>query len=322
MKIARLEVESFQGAPDGVYDFLDGGEVSPMTVLTGRARSGKSSILAAIAAAKGVAAPTGVPPSAERVLKPGAKSGRLKVIWRLEEAEAELARTSDTIVQTSWAFSREGSTVDAPAGVRKLFARFSLAPEVSKLELIPEEWTTEPSRQLPEAPALRAQRASARADKYAWAPAALTQAMLGEAIAVRGRLQDQGMVVEGEVADATARYRLALLAVAPHLRIGPLVDAGDGPEPTFAAPNLPHGMRWTALAGSDRRALALTIAAVHLGLSSSLVLWDSPDRSFGAELCRPIATAMRQLLPEAQLVLTLDATSPPLEGAKVIGLSG
>lgn len=320
MKIARLEVEAFQGAPDGAYDFAVDGGVAPLSVVQGGPRTGKTSLLAAIAAAKEIAGPTGVPPSAARVLRQGAARGRVEATWLLSVQEAELARTSDTLVSTRWTFSRDGSSVDAPAGLRKLFARFSLADEVSKLELIPEELSTEATRAVPELPALKSQRAVARADKYAWAPAVLAQAMLGEAIAVRGKLREQGMVVEGEVADSTERFRRAMLAVAGHLRLGPLTDFGDGTEPTFSTAARPEGLRWVALAASERRALSLAIAAVHLGLSRSLVLWDSPDRAFGPRAYPDALHALKDLLPDAQIVLALDAAEPPPPAAKVLAL--
>ncbi len=164
------------------------------------------------------------------------------------------------------------------------------------------------------------------ADKYGWVRSALTQTMLGDAVALRGKLRAQGMVVEGETEGATERYQRAVQAVTPHLRLASLVDFGNGPEPTFAirqqGGESGSDIPWSALSGTDRRALSLAIAATYLGLSRSIVLWDSPDRLFGRDRFIPVLEALSGLLPHAQLVVGLETGSPVPPAAKSIPLCG
>ncbi len=320
MKIARLEVESFRGAPDGAYDFTRDGRAQQVVALTGAPRGGRSSVLGAVVAAREAVAPTrGLPPVAS-LLRRGARGGRIEVTWELEPSEAEVARTSDTLAATRVLLSGDRATVDAPAGLRRLFGRFDLGDDVAKVELIPEDLSTEAARTLPGEAALRAQRTSARPDKYAWAPAALARTMLAEAVAVRERLREEGVVVEGAGTGALERYRTALLGVVPTLRLGSLCDTGDGPEPTFASAAWAEGRTWDALSGSERRAAALAVAAVHLGLSRSLLLWDSPDRAFGPRTYAEVVEGLRSVLVDAQLVIAVDAESPIPAGALALPL--
>jgi len=320
MKIARIEVESFQGAPDGAYDFCRDGGVAPWTAVVGAPRAGKSSVLGAIARAKEVVGPGGVALGGPRVLRHGAVSGRVEATWLLDVAEAEAARVSDVLVATRWTFSSDRSSVDAPAGLRKLFSTFSRSDAVAKLEVIPEQLSTEAAREVPEVAALRSARGAPRAGKYTWAPAALKQALLGEAVALRGELRDKGLVLEGETTDSSARYRQAISAVAPHLSLGVVADLGAGLEPTFVAAAHPGGIGWSSLAASDRQALAIAIAGTYLGLSRSLLLWDSPDRTCGAGTHGALLRAIMTLFPDAQLVMSLDAATPTPEHAKVLAL--
>lgn len=320
MKIARLELQAFAGAPDGLYELSREGRVAPLTAVAGGPRAGKTSLLVAIAAAKEAVAPTG-PPRLSHPLRLGAPRGHVEATWELDVDEAEAARLSDTIAVTRWEITPDGGKCDAPAGLRKLFGMFDTNDSIAKVELVPEELTTGATTKVPDPPALKSQRTALRADKYGWAPAALTQALLGEAIAVRGKLREQGMVVEGEVPDDSERFKKALLAVAPHLRLGKLADYGNGPEPTFTTETRPEGLPWSSLAATDRAALALAIGCVHLGLGRSVLLWDSPDRSFGPRSAAAMA-ALRHVVPEAQLVVALDAETPPPDGAHVLRLGG
>jgi hypothetical protein len=320
MKIARLEIESFRGAPDGIYDFSRDGGVAPLTVVAGRPRSGKSGLLAAVVGAKEAAAPSGPPMPTSRALRRGARRGRVEVSWLLDTAEAQEARTSDTLVSTVWTFSDDGFSLDTPAGLRKLLARFSLGDEIAKVELVPEELCSEPKRPLPATSLLRSERSTTRPDKYAWAVTALKETMLAEAIAMRGQLRDQGLLVESEAeSDSTStHYRKAAGVAAPHIRVGLLADLGDGPEPTFHQDGSRDGVGWHALAASDRRTIAFAVAASHLGLSRSLVLWDSADRTFGDRGYAAMVRALQQLCPTAQLVVSLDAPPTELPDARLI----
>jgi hypothetical protein len=315
MKIVRLEIESFRGAPDGAYDFAREGEVASLRTFTGRSGSGKSSLLAAIATAKEAAAPSAAPPRPAHCLARGRSEGRIDATWLLEAAEAEEAKAADLVVNTTWRFTATSAYLDAPAGLRKLFGRFDLSDAVPKVELVPDEVSTDTTRPLPDLPALRAHRSIERADKYAWAPSALTKSMLAEAVATGAALREKGILVAAEEEPGpTERYRRALSALAPRVLLGPLADFGDGPETTFAITGGADALRWRSLSASQRRAVTIAVAFSHLGLARSLVLWDAPDRYFGPDYAQAVA-AIRAIVPEGQVVLATSPEAPELSGA-------
>jgi len=321
MQIARLDIAGFAGLPDGVYDFAPNGEAARMVAIVAGQGAGKSSLLRAIAAAKLSFAPSAGLLTAQEALRPGLERGRLEALWLLDAKEADRARTSDLLVTTVWEFARGGCQLDAPAGLRSLFAPFDATADGVKMELIPEELvTTTPPREVPSARVLSAQRESNRADKYAWAPVVLTRVLLAHALDMRVLLRDRGVLVEGETDNALDPFRRGLDGVARHLTIGAAIDFGEGPEVTFRVARQPEAVPWRRLSAVDRVAVAVVVASVYLGLSRSIVLWDSADRSLGAHACSRVLAGLAQGLPNAQIFASLDLATLAPEGACVITL--
>src|SRR5262245_29617620 len=93
MKLLSLTLENFKGAPDGAYSFTPraAGKPHDLTLITGGAASGKTSILEAIAAVKELVGGYGPPPDPERLRRHGAARGKVAATWLLTDAEAEKA---------------------------------------------------------------------------------------------------------------------------------------------------------------------------------------------------------------------------------------
>src|SRR5262245_46556093 len=99
MKLLRLSLDNFRGAPNGEWSFTHPTTGAPLDVIyvTGPAASGKTTFLEAIISLKESVGAYGVPPDPERLLRRGAKSGRIEGTWQLtaeEMARAEVAQTT------------------------------------------------------------------------------------------------------------------------------------------------------------------------------------------------------------------------------------
>ena len=96
MKLLRLSLENYRGAPNGAYAFTRPESGAPLDVVyvTGAPSSGKTTFLEAIAALKESVGAYGSPPDPARLLRRGVTSGRIEGTWLLSPAEMELAPTN------------------------------------------------------------------------------------------------------------------------------------------------------------------------------------------------------------------------------------
>src|SRR3954468_15356408 len=84
MKLTRLVLENFRGAPSGNWSFT-GPDGAPLdtVIVTGPASSGKTAFLEAIAALKESVGAYDMPPATRRLLRRGASAGKVEGTWQL-----------------------------------------------------------------------------------------------------------------------------------------------------------------------------------------------------------------------------------------------
>src|SRR5271170_5980115 len=101
MKLTRLVLENFRGAPSGAWSFTgpDGAPLDTVFV-TGPASSGKTAFLEAIAALKESVGAYGMPPLTRHLLRRGASAGKVEGTWRFTAEEMTRADLKESTVQS------------------------------------------------------------------------------------------------------------------------------------------------------------------------------------------------------------------------------
>src|SRR4051812_7425389 len=123
MKLLRLVLDSFRGAPNGVYSFVHPSTGAPLdTVLvTGPASSGKTSLLEAIIALKESVGAWGAPPDPTRLIRRGATRGLVEGTWLLSASEVERAGARQATVITRFELGADAAPPELEVGLRDLF---------------------------------------------------------------------------------------------------------------------------------------------------------------------------------------------------------
>lgn len=311
MKLLRLALENFRGAPNGEYAFTHPTTGAPleMVYVTGPAASGKTAILEAIVALKESVGAHDVPPSPSRLLRRGAKSGRIEGVWQLTAEEMACAETAQATVET-WLDLGDGLVPElAPAGLRALFERYSHDPEQGKLEYFPA------NRRLARGPGATprllageaALRPGASPDKYASVRQALIDLALADGVSTVAEAKARGILLKSDTRDSLVPYRRDIAELSPSIRLGGVELRGGEPELFFERPD---GARLglDELSDSEKQAVLFAVTYRRIGLSRSVVLIDQPELYLHADQQLRLLRALGRLGADNQTFL---ATSSP-----------
>lgn len=274
MKLLEMSCVGIRGVPDGAFRFADPrtGEPLPVVIVTGEATSGKTSLLDAIAAAKEAIGAYGGPPDVRRLRRSGVHEARIVTTWRLSDAEREHVRSDAREHAVTWDLTA-GVRADAPPALRRLFAEFSRAPGLGKLEYFPSNRALRSSPRAafgrPSRDAETRSRAVRAADKYACLIEGLHDAALEEA----GRATREPLR-EG-AGDALAPFRAAVAKVVPHLRLS-AVDLTGGVGLRFAR-GAHEDIALDELSDSEQQGVLFALTFVYFGLHDAVVLIDEPE---------------------------------------------
>ena len=280
MKLLRLVLENFRGAPDGAYSFAhpSTGAPIPTVLITGPAASGKTSLLEAIAALKENAGAWGPPPDPARVVRRGAARGKVEGTWLLTPGEMEQAEAKDATIVTRFDLGADASLPDVEVGLRELFKAYDHDPARGKFEYFPAN-----RRLLSGSGAGRGElvmeawhRLGSSPTKYASVKKALIDLALGDGVKTLEESARQGILLRSDQRDSLLGYKRDLAGMLPHLRLlGVELEKGV-PELRFERSD---GVRLTLddLSDSEKQALLFVATFRRIGLSHSIVLIDQPE---------------------------------------------
>jgi len=313
MKLLKLTLENFRGAPDGALSFAHPATGKPhdLTLITGGAASGKTSILEAIAAVKELVGGYGPPPDPSMLRRSGAASGKIAATWLLTSAEAEMAEVKGPTLIT------EVSLTDGPVplfdpGVRSLFAAYAPEPSKGKFEFFPA------NRRISLLPAPPRRPASSYTDarlrlsqdpgKYAGLRAILLDLAIHDAMQAAERLATRGLVTRWEQPDSFAPIKNSLSALAPWLRLVGVRQEQSTATVRFLRDNGAE-LELADLSEAEQQAVLFAVTFDRIGLSRSIVLIDQPELFLHPEEHAPWLQTIAGLGADNQIIA---ATTSPM----------
>ncbi|MEJ7731401.1 MAG: hypothetical protein WKG00_19565 [Polyangiaceae bacterium] len=315
MKLLSLRLESFRGAPDGAWSFVDprSGLPHPVMVVTGGAASGKTSMLLAIAFLWETAAGHARADEYERCLRNGRAEGQVSATWLLDEDERRVAGVREAVQATEVGLGRRAlPRIDH--GLRRLFANYAHAGRTGKIELFGRGRSLGlhgpprgggPTRSEAIEQRLRTTR---RADKYFDIPAWLLETATKDAQAARSKASVSGVLLDADAPDSLAAFREGVATLAPHLRF-------DGLHVTSASSSLRFLRREGAqvdledLSDSEQEAVLLAGTFARVGLRRSIVLVDAPEAVAAPEAHGRVLRAIAGLGADNQVIAASNAAA-------------
>lgn len=281
MKLLQLTLENFRGAPDGTYAFTHPATGKPhdLILITGGPASGKTSILAAIAALKEIVGGYGPPPTAGRLRRAGAADGSIAATWQFAAEEAARAGVPGPTGATKVVLD-DGPVPLFDPGLRALFASYSLEPTQGKFELFPA------NRRLSLAPVPMRMTSSdltagrlrlcTNPGKYAGVRQALVELALSDALLNAESLAESGLVARWQQRDSLAPIKRSLSALAPWLRLAS-VQPRDGTYCVWFLRVDGAKIEFEDLSEYEQQALLFSVVFDRVGLNHSVVLIDHPE---------------------------------------------
>lgn len=279
MKLLELHATGVRGVPDGAYSFTDPHTRAPLGVvlITGDAASGKTSLLEAIAAAKEAIGAYGGPPDARRLRRTGAEESCVTTTWLLSDLELEHAHLDEARQTVTWDLTAASSRTDAAVGLRRLFASYSRADGLGKVEYFPtNRRLVQPARGAFGRPNRDAEvrgRLTRAADKYSCILDGLRELALDEATRAVRALREGGP--REDRSGAFEPFEQAIAAVLPHLRLAGF-DLGDGGGLRFSR-RAGEVVALDDLSDSEHQGVLFALAFAYFGLSGSIILIDEPE---------------------------------------------
>ena len=286
MKLVRLVLDNFRGAPKGDWSFAHPTTGTPLDTVyvTGPASSGKTTFLEAIGALKESVGAYGSPPDPARLLKRGADRGRVEGTWQLTPDEAKRAEVGDTKLVTTLDLGLDVPPSLADAGIRALFEAYSHDPTEGKFEYFPASRRIAPRDGAAPPPLLReaSMRLVASPEKYAFLRRALVDLALADGIKTVEEAARRGILLKSETRDSLAPYRLNMAALAPGIRLIGVEVHALGPEIVFEKRD---GARLSLdeLSDGEKQAFLFAVTFQRLGLSRGVVLIDQPELMIHAD---------------------------------------
>jgi hypothetical protein len=286
LKLLRLVIENFRGAPNGAYSFAHPSSGAPVdtVLITGPASSGKTSLLEAIAVLKESAGPWGMPPDPARLIRRGATSGAIEGTWLLSAAEIERAKAKQANVVTRFELGAAARVPDVEPGLRELFVSYDHDPARGKLEYFPANRRLAPRGGAAplDVEAEARQRLGSSPTKYASIKRALVDLALRDGVRTLEEAASRGLLFRSDQRDSLLMYKRDLAGMLPHLRLlGVDLESGS-PELCFERDD---GARLGLddLSDSEKQAVLFVATFRRIGLSRSIVLVDQPELCLHAD---------------------------------------
>jgi hypothetical protein len=306
MKLLRLHLENFRGAPNGVYSFVHPSTGAPVdtVLITGPASSGKTSLLEAIAALKESVGAWGSPPDAARLVRRGAATGAIEGTWLLSTSEVERAGAKQATVVTRFPLGADAPFPELDVGLRDLFSAYDHDPNHGKFEYFPSNRRLTP--RAGDKPAELAREARLRLGtsptKYASIKRALIDLALRDGVKTLEESASRGVLFRSDQRDSLLPYRRDLAGMLPHLRLLGVDLSGDAPELSFERDD---GARLLLddLSDSEQQAVLFVATFRRIGLSRSIVLVDQPELGLHADAQLGFVRAIEGLGVDNQLFL-------------------
>lgn len=302
MKLVELETAGFAGVRDGVHSFATGGSPSPLVVVRGAPRSGRTSFLRALIATKqAIAAYPASIPASVAIVEGRPARGRL----RLQDDAAELA--VDRSLEGAVVLPSESPVLDAqdPRLVDHL-RRFDSGEPTPKMWFFDETTGLGPApsratRRLPSPRELAGCALAEQPTKQSYVRAILEELLRLDAEDLGEELRSHGAVVGERASSRRSRVDAALSAFGMDLRL-----AGSQRDGSVLLARDGRLAELCELSSSERRAVAVVATAVLVDLSCAVVLADGFAE--GGDAGRWVE-GLRHLCPRGQLFVTapLDA---------------
>lgn len=286
MKLLRLVLENFRGAPNGAHSFLHPSSGAPVDTVfvTGPASSGKTSFLEAIAALKESVGAWGRPPDPARLIRRGAASGRIEGTWLLSTAEVARAGAKQATVVTRFDLGAEARPPEVDPGLRELFKSYDHDPDHGKLEYFPSNRQLA-SRRGAEPLDLDGEargRLGNSPTKYASTQRALVDLALRDGLKTMDEAASRGLLFRSDQRDSLLPCKRDIAGMLPHLRLLGVELEGDVPELRFERDDGAK-LGLDDLSDSEKQALLFVATFRRIGLSCSIVLVDQPELGLHAD---------------------------------------
>ncbi len=281
MRLLKISVQSFRGAPDGAYSFAHAATGAPaaLTLVTGEPASGKTSLLHAIAAVKELVGGSVPPPDPARLRRRGATSGAVSATWLLTAEEAASAKLAGATLVTDVALADGPAPLFDPH-VRALFSAQPPDPATGKLELFPANRRISLSQASLRAPpadlAAPRLRVSRDPGKYDGVRDALVDLASRDAAQAAARLAERGLVARWEQQDSLEPIRRSLAPLAPWLWLEGVAPRGAAHEVRFRRDD-GAAIELADLSESEQQALLFAVVFDRVGLRRAIALVDQPE---------------------------------------------
>lgn len=280
MKLLRILFENVRGLPDGNHSFVHPSSRAPIdsVFITGPGASGKTAFLEAIAALKESVGAYGLPPAPARLLRHGAKTGRLEGTWLLTADEVQRSESEESTITTALGLAPDAVVPLAAPSVRDLFASYGRDPARGKFEYFPANRRLAPrAGQKPEPPDTEARLRLVRdPNKYGSIKQWLIHLAIGDGVSAIEEATKRGILLRNDRRDSLAPYKQDIALLLPKLRLVGVEMDGDRPELRFERVD---GSRLFLddLSDSEQQAILFSVTFRRIGLSRSVVLIDQPE---------------------------------------------
>lgn len=314
MKLLRLHATGFRGLPDGAYDFCQVGAdaAREVTIATGSAGAGKTSLLEAIIAAKEDVGAYGPMRALNLDGRSRGGSARLDATWLLSPAEKQMARVSSAVVSTVSVFGADAPPVSAhPEELRGVFREHSQARRRAKVEYFHASRALPPTRGT--FPPLPGDDADARVrlissnEKYRMLRRHVVEAIQADERALAEAVREHGVVLSTGQFQVRQQLREVLK---PFL----LDKVFDGIEPEGGSFRLRFVHRdGTAfdieeLSAGEQQGVLFALTFHRLGLDHSIVLIDEPELHIHASRRAAFLQGLWGLGRDNQLIVATGST--------------
>jgi hypothetical protein len=286
MRIVHLETVGVRGLVDGAFTFApERGGQGHVTVVTGPPHAGLTTFLDAIALSAAQLKVGGLTPDSAAALRAGGSAATIRSTYWLEEDERKVAGVVEETTDAEVIFRRgQLGRAEADPGLLALMSRYTHAPELSKVVLIPARRVSDGSF-----PALSDfevdqgyKHLSPSPEKFAGLPYALMKDASGF-----GR-RERFAEVQKLFSELVDSARLA--------GVGPLGQLDFSLRSGLRVP-LP------SLDFTERNAFVLAALPVVLGLQRSIILLDTPEMGLAPGVAARWLEALRAYTPEAQWII-------------------
>jgi hypothetical protein len=283
MKLAEIEFANVRSLPDGRYSLrgTQSGKPLDVVLVTGPARSGKTSFLEAIAAAKEAAGPYGQVVDLGPMRGGREGRGEISATWELSGAEFRQLEQSGPELKTAAALSATDARPMPDAALARVFGRFTRERGRGKFEYFPANRRVplEPLSSIP-TPISEEDEGNVRlrkpSNKYEVVARVLQLLALETSLKLGEDLAQAGLVLGGRNSDPLTPYREAIATMNPDLRfLG--VDSQRARQRLVFQRRTGDKLELAQLSDSELQGVLFAVTFERLGLHHSIVLIDTPE---------------------------------------------